>query len=280
MNYFNHSGGLIDRFCARHPNFGIPSLMKFLVIGQIVVYVLDLFSGGMASLLMLFDSTAILRGQVWRLFTFVLLPGQSNPFSLLLSCYFHFWIASMLEREWGSARFSLFYLSGTVLTVLGGLVMGSTTIYYVNLSIFLILAIYYGEMQALFLFVVPLKMKWLAWLDLFFIAVDAIPAFRVYGWRYLFVLLPAFVNLFLFTWGFWRSRLAILQRQRDPKVIQFRQVQQQARRPTGSFRHKCAVCGITDQDDPNMEFRYCSKCDGYHCYCIHHINSHIHIRED
>lgn len=283
MNYHHSGNGLIDRFCARHPGFGIPNLMKFLVIGQITVYLLDLLSGGMASTLMFFSSTQILRGQLWRLITFVLLPDQSSPLSLVLSCYFHFWIASVLEREWGSARFSLFYLSGTLLTVLGGFVMGSTTIYYVNLSIFLILALYYGEMQALFLFVIPIKMKWLAWLDLFFIAVNAVPAFRTYGWRYLFVLLPAFVNLVLFTGDFWRYRLSVLRRQQDPKVIHFRQVQRQAQRTaaqTGGFRHKCSVCGITDRDDPNMEFRYCSKCDGYHCYCIHHINSHIHIRED
>ena len=42
--------------------------------------------------------------------------------------------------------------------------------------------------------------------------------------------------------------------------------------------HKCAVCGITDADDPDMEFRYCSKCNGYYCYCSEHINNHVHIQ--
>ena len=283
MNYYHRSGGFIDRFCARHPRFGIPNLMKFLVIGQIIVFFLDLISRGLASAMLFFSSHLVLQGQVWRLVTFILLPDESNPFYLLLSCYFYFWIASMLEREWGTARFNLFYLSGTVLTVLGGFVMGSTTIYYVNLSIFLVLAVYYGEMQALFMFIVPIKMKWLAWLDLFFIAVNAIPAFRAYGWRYLFVLLPAFVNFFLFTWDVWSYKLGIARRQRDPQVINFKHAQKQAQKKakeTGGYRHKCAVCGLTDRDDPNMEFRYCSKCDGYHCYCMNHINSHIHIRED
>ena len=46
------------------------------------------------------------------------------------------------------------------------------------------------------------------------------------------------------------------------------------------YRHKCAVCGITDADHPEMEFRYCSKCDGYFCYCMDHINSHVHVHKD
>ena len=44
------------------------------------------------------------------------------------------------------------------------------------------------------------------------------------------------------------------------------------------YRHKCTVCGRTDADYPNLEFRYCSKCKGYYCYCIDHINNHAHIQ--
>ena len=64
----------------------------------------------------------------------------------------------------------------------------------------------------------------------------------------------------------------------SPKVVNFKRVQKQAQKQakaTGGYRHKCAVCGITDADDPNMEFRYCSKCDGYYCYCMNHINNHV-----
>ena len=44
------------------------------------------------------------------------------------------------------------------------------------------------------------------------------------------------------------------------------------------YRHKCTVCGRTDTDYPNLEFRYCSKCNGYYCYCMDHINNHVHIQ--
>ena len=39
----------LDRFCYNHPNFGIPNLMKFIVIGNVLVYFLDMFSRGYVS---------------------------------------------------------------------------------------------------------------------------------------------------------------------------------------------------------------------------------------
>ena len=260
---YRNGYGPIDRFCAKHPRFGISNLMLYIVIGQVAVFILDLFFRGMLSSYWLpFSRDLILHGQVWRLVTFIFLPSDSgNPFFLLLGCYFYYWIGTMLEREWGTARFTLFYLSGVVLSVLSGMILGITDIYYINLSIFLVIATLYGEMQVLLFFVIPIKMKWMA------------------------ALLPlaSFVNYFIFTWPFWGAKLGVLRRRADPKVVNFKRVQKQAQKQakaTGGYRHKCAVCGITDADDPNMEFRYCSKCDGYYCYCMNHISNHVHIHHD
>ena len=63
----------------------------------------------------------------------------------------------------------------------------------------------------------------------------------------------------------------------NPHTINFKKAQKQVREHKG-YLHKCAVCGITDADDPNMEFRYCSKCNGYYCYCMKHINDHVHVQ--
>ena len=59
-----------------------------------------------------------------------------------------------------------------------------------------------------------------------------------------------------------------------PKVVNFHDAKTQTKTPL----HKCAVCGKTDLTDPQMEFRYCSKCNGYYCYCMDHINNHVHIQ--
>ena len=295
MIYGNRGYGPIDRFCAKHPNFGIPNLMKIIVFGQIAVYLVDLISRLMFSQswmsILQFYPAYILHGQVWRLVTWVVVPYASSPFMLLLSCYFYYWIAAMLEREWGTARFTLFYLSGMVLSVLLGMAMGlvqmNTTFtispislgYYLNLSIFLVLAVLYGEMQVLLFFVVPVKMKWMALIDVVLVVLDMVDLTRMGYWMLALVPLASFVNFVVFTWPFWRAKLGLARHKTDPKVIHFKQAQKKAQETRG-YHHKCAVCGITDADDPNMEFRYCSKCDGYYCSCANHTNNHVHIHKD
>ena len=296
--YNQNRGGPIDRFCAKHPRFGIPNLMKIIVFTQIGVYLIDLlcrlvFKFGWLSVLE-FIPLNIFQGQLWRLVTWLVVPNSSNPFYLLLGCYFYYWIASMLERQWGTARFNLFYFGGAILSVLVGLLLGLLQrdlthtysviglSYYLNLSIFLVLATLFGDTQVLFLFVVPVKMKWMALLDLIPIVISMVKAVRAGYWMLALAPLASWINYFVFTWPYWRAKLDRTRYRHDPKVIQFKQAQKQTQKAQKAqqsqpWHHKCAVCGITDLDDPNMEFRYCSKCDGYYCYCANHINNHVHI---
>ena len=280
MIHRNDHYGPIDRFCAKHPRFGIPNLAMYIAIGQVIVGVLSLRPPlrNLLSLLV-FSRMAILHGQVWRLVTFVFVPTTVNPFYLLLGCYVIYWTGQMLEREWGTAKFSLFYLCGVLWSILGGLILGLADIYYIHLSFFLVIATMYSEMQVLFMFVLPIKMKWLALLDVALILLQGLES----GPYVVLLALPSFINYFIFTWSFWSVKLGFMRRQADPQVINFKRARKQAEkkaRETGGYLHKCAVCGVTDQDDPSLEFRYCSKCDGYYCYCANHINNHIHIRND
>ena len=279
--YRNDHYGPIEKFCSRHPRFGVPNLAMYIAIAQAVVGILDLLMQRRLIPMLLFLRPLIGPPlfQVWRLITFILVPQSTNPFYLLLGCYVVFWTGQMLEREWGTARFSLFYLCGVALSIVGGLLLGGTSIYYIHLSFFLVIATMYSEMQVLFMFVLPVKMKWLAILDVALILLEAVES----GPFVLLLALPSFINYFIFTWPFWSMKLGFARRRADPQVINFKKAQKQAKKKaqeTGGYLHKCAVCGITDQDDPSMEFRYCSKCDGYYCYCANHINNHIHIHED
>lgn len=292
MNFRNNGYGPIDRFCAKHPRFGIPNLMKILVIVQIVVYVSDLLcravNGSSWLGVLEFVPLQIFEGQLWRLITWLAVPNSSNPFYLLLGCYFYFWIASMLERQWGTAKFNLFYFGGALLSVIVGLLVGLLQknlthtysaielSYYLNLSIFLVLATLFGDTQVLLFFVVPVKMKWMALLDVGLIVVEMVQLIGAGYWMLALAPLASWINYFVFTWPFWAGKLGIVRHRSDPTVIRFKKARQQAQ----GYRHKCAVCGVTDAMRPDMEFRYCSKCDGYHCYCIDHINNHVHIREE
>ena len=137
-----------DRFCARHPRFGIPDLMRWIVIGNVVVYVLMLLTmrtdANAVSFLYL-NGSKVLHGELWRIVTFIFVPTSSSPLRLALSLYLYYWIGSSLERQWGTARFNLYYWSGVLLTVIAtlaasaisgaGYSVGGTG--YVNLSMFL-----------------------------------------------------------------------------------------------------------------------------------------------
>ena len=277
----------LDRFCYDHPNFGVPNLMKYIVIGNVMVYFLDLFSRGYASWMLSFSSPLILQGQVWRVLSFVFVPvatGGATPLGRALffamTTLFYYYLGNALERQWGTTRFTVFYGLGVLLNIIMGFVMGGTSMYYINMTMFFAFATLYPEMQVLLFGILPLKVKWLAWLDAAMFAFDIF--FSIFSRQWITAVLPlvALLNYFIF---FWDDLMTVVRRtsqraayRANPQTINFKKAQKQVQERRG-YLHKCAVCGITDADDPDMEFRYCSKCNGYYCYCMKHINDHVHV---
>ena len=280
----------VDRFCARHPRFGIPNLMLYIVIGNVAVYLLSVLtrSNDVGALSFLaFSLRGLLRGEVWRIITFVFVPGYTSPFWLIVSLYFYYWIGSTLEREWGTARFTLYYLSGTLLTVLGAvlsslvtgqydlLVAGTT---YVNLSMFLAFAVLFPDMQVLIFFILPVKMKWLAWVDGALFALNIVTSLARGDWAGVILPIVALLNFLVFIWPEIQRLHDRRRHQTARQTVNFRKAVRQQQQQKG-YRHKCAVCGRTDADYPDLQFRYCSKCAGYHCFCQDHIFTHVHFTE-
>jgi len=273
----------LDRFAYKHPKLGIPRLMLYIIFGNIIVFFFDQFSGFTFSPLLMFSATEILKGEVWRLVTFIFVPLQSNMIYLALELYFTYFIGTTLEREWGSAKFTLFYLVGVLFNIAVGFAAGFSTMSYVNLSMFFAFATLFPDMQFLLFFFLPVKAKWLAWADAAFFLWELIQ--MAAGGDYLLMLLPvaAIANYFLCFWsdihGYVGGNIRRAKHRRSRQTVDFKAAQRKAKETRG-YMHKCAVCGKTDADDPTMEFRYCSKCDGYYCYCMDHINDHVHIRKD
>lgn len=279
----------LDRFCYKHPRFGIPNLMKFIVIGNVLIYFLDMFSRGYASLLFMFLPSRILQGEVWRIITFLFIPVNGfNPndmfsiFWFAMATLFYYYIGNALERQWGSTRFTVFYFLGAILNIIIGFAFQtSVTMYYVNMSMFFSFATLYPEMQVLLMGILPLKVKWLAWLDAAVFLFDIIRYLSAGTWGYALIPVVAILNYFIFFWDdlmeIFRRKTGRMAYQARPQTINFKKAQKEVQQRKG-YLHKCAVCGITDADDPNMEFRYCSKCNGYYCYCMKHINDHVHVQ--
>lgn len=284
----------MQRFCATHPRFGIPNLMRVIVIGNVAVYVLMLLTqanDANALSFLTFNLNALLHGEVWRLVTFVFVPAYSSPFALLISLYFYYWIGSTLERQWGTAKFNLYYISGALLTVLGvvlaSLITGNPYLTaagtgYVNLSMFFAFAFLFPDTTVLLFFILPVKMKWLAYLDGALFAFDIIKAIGAHNWAGVVLPIVALLNFAVFIWPEVHYLKERAKYQNSRKTVQFRQAQQQQAKQAQQqgYRHKCAVCGRTDTDYPDLQFRYCSKCVGYHCFCQDHIFNHVHFTEE
>lgn len=284
----------VQRFCAAHPRFGIPNLMRVIVIGNVAVYVLMLLTqanDANALSFLTFNLNALLHGEVWRLVTFVFVPAYSSPFALLISLYFYYWIGSTLERQWGTTKFNLYYISGALLTVLGvvlaSLITGNPYLTaagtgYVNLSMFFAFAFLFPDTTVLLFFILPVRMKWLAYLDGALFAFDIIKAIGAHNWAGVVLPIVALLNFAVFIWPEVHYLKERAKYQNSRKTVQFRQAQQQQAKQAQQqgYRHKCAVCGRTDTDYPDLQFRYCSKCVGYHCFCQDHIFNHVHFTEE
>lgn len=272
----------LDRFCYKHPRFAIPNLMLYIVMGTAAVALFDAFSMGHGSFgqIFEFDRNLILSGQFWRILTFLFVPYGSNIFFIAITLYFYYFIANALEREWGSTKFTVYYVSGVILNILLGFLVGYTNMLYINMALFFAFATLYPDMQVLFFFIIPMKIKWLAWFDAAFFLLQVF-GFLLHGQpQYALIPLVAILNYLLFFAGdlldFVNHKKRQVSHHRNRKTVDFQSAQQHAKEKKG-YLHKCAVCGRTDVTNPELEFRYCSKCKGYYCYCSEHINSHVHI---
>lgn len=175
--------------------YAIPHLMYILSGIMLAVYLIDLFFPGtpMQSLLAL-DMDLVARGQIWRFLTFLFLPPSSSPLWVLLNLYFYCLLGNALEKEWGTFRLNLFYLSGILGSVLAALVTGYGVNRYLNLSLFLAFAALYPNFTLLLFFAVPVKAKYLAVIDLLYNA----SSFFYGDWASRAAILMSLLNVLLF----------------------------------------------------------------------------------
>ena len=303
-----------ERYCFKNRSKGIQNLMLYICLGSGLITFLNLMNGGsMLYDLLCFDKSAILKGQIWRLFTWLLTEQLGgNPVLSVLFLYFFYRLGSAVETSIGTFKFNLFYLGGVILmdlfamafcptesVIIGNMIVppevftmfyGSMA-YYLHLSMVLAFSTMYPDSQFLVMFVIPVKAWVLALIDLILIAID------VFNMCYPTMLFPhclfpliGLLNYFLFFGPDMHNLLPLswrvkLRRRKAggtarPKVIPFTPAgnfEAAASKPTAPYTHRCTVCGRTDAEFPDLEFRYCSRCNGYHCYCEDHISNHSHI---
>ena len=280
-----------ELYCYKNRNKGIPNLMLYIVLGTAVVYVMSRIAGNtFLYYLLCFDRTAILHGQIWRLITYPLTYSAGNLLltAVVLFCYYS--LGRAMENIWGTLRFNLYYLSGVVMMDVYCMIFGGMAdVSYLNMSLFLAYATLFPDATFLLFFIIPVKGWIFALIDLVLVLFGLV----TYPFPYNLFSVISLANYFLFFGKdvlnvipmSWRANAARLFRKKPPvqkkaKVIHFDAGSYEASHATvkAPYTHKCTVCGRTDVTNPELEFRYCSKCRGYYCYCQEHINNHTHIQ--
>ena len=257
----------LDRIDKVVSKFAVKDLMKYIMLGSFLVYLVDMTSNRMLTNLLFFNKDLILRGQIWRVVTFIFVPGSTSLF-MIISFFFYYYIGRTLEMAWGTVRFNTYYFMGLLFTIIGGFLLGFATTYYLNMTLFLAYATTFPESMVNIYFVLPVKVKYLGYLYAFIVLFDFIGA----GWINRFIILISVFNFLLFF-----GPRYLKDQKRKTRTHKMRKNIQQAKIETRlKSIHKCTTCGITERDDPNMEFRYCSKCEGDYEYCEKHIRNHMH----
>jgi len=302
-----------ERFCFRNRDKGIPNLMLDIALGNALVIIMSMINGGTILYeLLSFDKGKILEGQVWRLFTYVFTQSGSGIIDLLF-LYFFYMIGRHVETSMGTFKFNLYYISGVVLMDVfamifcpilpaDGMVTAGQYEYFANvlpvywsmanylhLSLILVFATLHPNSQFLILYIIPIK-GWV--LALIYLALEIVEIFNlsyptlyfphnlfplVALANYLLFMGADIKNLFPLSWRVKASKQTKAKKTGVTTLPNSMDYKRPAPKPQ-DFNHRCTVCGRTDTEFPDLEFRYCSRCNGYHCYCEDHISDHEHIQ--
>ncbi len=289
--------------------YAIPNLPLYMVICYGIGYLMELINPDICLVLSL-NPYAILHGQVWRLVSWLLIPPSSLDFWTLIMLYFYYSIGTTLERTWGKFYFNYYIFSGVIFTIIGAfclygydvlfqpeqvigwnegyrLVNGefpwiygmeygyalesmSFSTFYVSMSIFLGFAATYPDMQILLMFILPIKVKVLGVIYVILLAVGACSMGLPTG---IFVVGASLLNFILFFIATRKgTHMSMAQRKRQ---AEYKRKVKSAPSPKIA-KHKCAICGRTSEEYPDLEFRFCSKCEGNYEYCQEHLFTHQH----
>ena len=265
----------LDKLERSFGRFAIPNLSLYLIIGQVFV-VLSSMAGLLSAANLVLFPRLVELGQWWRLVTFLMQPvgvgvGLLGIVSLVFGWWIFYFMGSALEGYWGAFRFNLFLLTGYLFTVSLAFLFPDWPVSYTFLagSIFLVFTHLNPDFELIIFFIVPVKIKWLGLIAWGFYLYEFIAGV----WPVRLQVGAAIANLVLF---FGRDSWAAAgRRMRRTKLDAGRAA---ARSAAPEPRHRCRVCGKTDLTNPELDFRYCSKCADDACYCPEHIFNHEHVR--
>ena len=310
--------------------FAIPKLYLVIIVCIIIGYILFYTLPGVYIYLVLSPYEIVVNHQFWRLFTWIFTIPYGLNGSILsvlflpINLLFYYFLGRSLENYWGKFMFNLYVLGGALLTdilvVIGAYYFyfwspnaATNQVLYANLggynvtrfmlmSIFLAFTVVGGDNVVYLYFVIPLKMKWLAYIDLVLLGINFVTG-HIFDRLIIISTVVAYMTFYLINRGKTHGTLKDKRRKNQfvkAKQKGYKKKAKQARtnpdgtiefpgsgskiitpgtgNPEGITIHKCAVCGITEKQNPEMQFRFCSKCNGNYEYCSEHLYTHTHVQ--
>lgn len=283
----------LDKLERKFGKYAIHNLMYYIIILYILGLVIQVVNPDLYTQWLGLDAEAILHGQIWRIVTFIIQPPNASLLFMAFALYFYYMVGQALEYMWGTFRFNLYFFSGVLLHVIACLVIYlifeinfSMGTFYLNLSLFFVYAYLFPDATFLLFFIFPIKAKWLGIIEgiyygliivgglsalvnpsfmfsLLSMGVPAIPTNSISA-------LISLLNFAIFVMGSKRNRFS-------PKDIKRRRTYaKKVKVASQSTHHRCAICGRTEKDGDDLEFRFCSKCKGNFEYCQEHLFTHEH----
>ena len=278
----------LDKLERKMGRFAIPNLTVYLLAGYVIGFITMYLMPELISWLTL-EPALILRGQVWRIISWVLIPPATDLISLVFLVLLYYSLGTALERTWGTFKYNVYIFSGILFTVLAVFALygvfyfmygveiplssiGLVSTNYITMSIFLAFAAIYPDMEVLLYFILPIKMKWMA------LVYAALAGYSfITGGIVTRVAIGASLLNFIIFFLSTRNLRRYSPKERARKA-RFKKQSAPHMHYEGGAKHRCAVCGRTELDDPCLEFRFCSKCNGNYEYCQDHLFTHEHVK--
>lgn len=298
----------IDKLERKFGRYAVRGLIRYIIGIYITGAVIGFIFPNVYNSYLSLNMGAVSHGQVWRLFTYLLEPQDFSVnsmngsffiniifFAFKVNIFYMFGVA--LEREWGAFRFNLYFLSGWFLNIAAALIIYLAPPHYSNYSggfeyiywaMFFAFAMFYPDVKFYLFAVLPIKVKWLALLDAAYLLYNTArdiyygvimlsqhsPQYAAMFFSYAAAIVVSMLNFLIYFFSI--SHAA----GRHSKVVRMRRrdFNRKAKSSKAVPRHRCAVCGRTELDDPNLVFRYCSKCNGDYEYCQDHLYNHEHVK--
>lgn len=313
--YIDRKDGYMNQFLnkleKKFGRYAVPDLIRYVMalycLGAVLGFVDAIRGTNVAGTIyhsyLSLNMDAVFHGQIWRLFTYLIEPyGFSSGMGMLVNILFFLIQVNLfllfgrsLEQAWGTFRFNMYFLSGYLLNIIAALILYLSPLHstfyeagftYIYWSMFFAFALLNPNMEFLLYFIIPIKVKWLAILDAVLLGYSVLTNLKngflllgsghiVYANVYFSVAIAILVALGNFLIFFFATRNY---KKISPREIHRRKEFKRRAAPVSGARHRCAVCGRTELDDENLEFRFCSKCDGNFEYCSDHLFTHQHVR--